>query len=205
MTKKLYYEIKGEELFRDGLRICFAYRLIEKIVVLSDEIYVFEVPGEKGPSRKVYCLNLEGKEKWILMDASLEAIAGNAAVMTPEIVYGEQPPELTVRVVNDLNVFCKGRCIFTAVKLVEWLMYLDQRIYILTTEYGTGRNVYCVSEEGNLLWQIPPAVGPVDPSGHSFYTSLFCLRGEPWAGTFSGFDSRLDPKTGKIVEEIFTK
>lgn len=29
--------------------------------------------------------------------------------------------------------------------------------------------------------------------------------GQPWGGSFSAYSCRLDPKTGRILEKVFTK
>ncbi len=63
------------------------------------------------------------------------------------------------------------------------------------------RNIFGVSGEGEIIWQVEaPSYSSVD-----LYTSLWEENGEIVAGSWKGDDTWLDPKTGKILKQEFTR
>jgi hypothetical protein len=63
------------------------------------------------------------------------------------------------------------------------------------------RNIFGVNEEGEIIWQVEaPTKDPVD-----LYTGLFEEEGQVIGYCWKGFDNYLDPQTGKILDQEFTK
>ena len=61
------------------------------------------------------------------------------------------------------------------------------------------RNIFGVSAEGEILWQVEaPTKDPVD-----LYTGLFEEEGQVIGGAWSGGDCWIDPKTGEVLKKVF--
>ena len=98
-----------------------------------------------------------------------------------------------------------GRPVVNGIKvelpdLVTDTLIVDEGILVAVNDKGVGkdRNVYLISPDGRVLWQIE------DPYPHlkdhyRGYTSLFfSVDGRILAGCWVGVDFEVDVKTGKI-------
>ncbi len=63
-------------------------------------------------------------------------------------------------------------------------------------------NIYGVSYDGKILWQVEK-IEHVDRD--SPYTGMGQEKGLLSAYNWDGFDYRIEPKTGKIIDKIFVK
>ena len=92
---------------------------------------------------------------------------------------------------------------------LKQVLYLNDRIIyrllVNTFEYKNNENIYCIDNEGKLLWQVESKdnfPNPIHP-----YTGIRLdeKTGELWAYNWNGFDCQLDIETGKVLKQIFTK
>jgi hypothetical protein len=66
--------------------------------------------------------------------------------------------------------------------------------------WGTFRNLASVSADGSELWLADTSE---TTTGDHFYR---IAQAEPlWVYAFRGYDCRIDPETGRILEKVFTK
>jgi hypothetical protein len=66
------------------------------------------------------------------------------------------------------------------------------------------RNIYLVSYDGAIKWQIEH-FGATYPPGSQSYTGAGFSHNRLWAMNWLGYQVYLEPETGKILERIFTK
>lgn len=67
------------------------------------------------------------------------------------------------------------------------------------------RNIFCISEKGEMLWQIPDVPLVLNIDGKSPYTRIekdgYFVKAFNWDGTIL----KLDPLTGKVLNNHWTK
>ncbi len=85
------------------------------------------------------------------------------------------------------------------------LLVGDVRLVILNPreERGAEANLVGFRPDGRLLWQLAPPVR--SPDSWDGFVNLWLREGEPWAGSWSGFSMRIDPESGNVAEQLFTK
>jgi hypothetical protein len=68
---------------------------------------------------------------------------------------------------------------------------------------GAEANLLGFHPHGEELWRLAP---PVDsPDSWDGFVNLWVRDGQVWAGSWSGFSLRIDPRSGAVIEQIFTK
>lgn len=76
-------------------------------------------------------------------------------------------------------------------------------ILIPRRERGAEANLLGFRPDGELLWRLEPPVNNLD--SWDGFVNLWLREGKVWAGTWSGFSIRIDPRSGTIAEQFFTK
>jgi hypothetical protein len=87
----------------------------------------------------------------------------------------------------------------------KWeLFYEGILLLIFETGKKRGRDINLLGiEDLKVKWAVG---GEIDSnSAYDGITNIWVKNGFVWAGTWSGFEYRLDYKTGKICEKHFTK
>jgi hypothetical protein len=70
-------------------------------------------------------------------------------------------------------------------------------------EWGAEANLLGFGPDGELLWHLEPPVRSRD--SWDGFVNLWVREGQVWAGSWSGFSLRIDPRSGEVVEQVFTK
>lgn len=169
-----------------------------KLIVSGREMYLFLKADEKYNGVWIDCRNTDGKKQWMLIDCSVDPTIYEDD-KDRRIEYRTDPPDLTVRP-SAHAIYYKDKEIYVTEATIEWVLFADGRIYIVTNEYKTHCNIHCIDTEGKYLW----TVEPFDADG-SFYSSVTCRGGHIWANSTASYDCRIDPETGRITDRIFGK
>ena len=73
-----------------------------------------------------------------------------------------------------------------------------------TKEIGPDRNLLAFDmSTGKYLWRLAPPVMSED--GYDGFVNFMQKETDIWVGTWSGYALRIDPHTGQILEQKFTK
>ena len=85
------------------------------------------------------------------------------------------------------------------------LLVDDVHLVILNPQQkrGAGANLVGFGPNGELLWRLEPPVRSLD--SWDGFVNLWIREGKVWAGSWSGFSLRIGPRSGKVVEQLFTK
>jgi hypothetical protein len=67
------------------------------------------------------------------------------------------------------------------------------------------RNIFLVGFDGAVKWQIERFNANYPPGEQAYLGAFIDQEGVLWANNRQSYTVRLDPETGKILEEIFTK
>ena len=68
---------------------------------------------------------------------------------------------------------------------------------------GPESNVLAFGHDGELIWRLSP---PLDESAWDGFVNIWLERdSELWVGSWSGFSLQIDPRTGRVLRELFTK
>jgi hypothetical protein len=73
--------------------------------------------------------------------------------------------------------------------------------YLEFPNHRVAKNLCGFSRDGNNLWI---AENPTTQSNDG-YTNFLKRENGLWVGNFAGYSCQIDPKTGKLIEAIFTK
>jgi hypothetical protein len=85
------------------------------------------------------------------------------------------------------------------------LLVDDVRLVILKPrlERGAEANLLGFRPDGERLWQVEPPTHSLDT--WDGFVNLWIREGKPWASSWSGFSVRIDPQSGRVVEQVFSK
>ena len=85
------------------------------------------------------------------------------------------------------------------------LLVDDVQLVILKPrqERGAEPNLLGFRPNGELVWQLTPPVRSLD--SWDGFVNLWIREGKPWVSSWSGFSLRIDPQSGEVVEQLFTK
>lgn len=91
--------------------------------------------------------------------------------------------------------------------LKRWeLLFDDTYLVILDTgkKHGNDMNLVGVSTADlTVRWELG---GELETAGsYDGIVNVWIKEGEVWAGTWSGFAYQINPKTGQILQTVFTK
>jgi hypothetical protein len=92
---------------------------------------------------------------------------------------------------------------FPIEKVVELGNLVFVVLQVLKTKYN--ENVFSLNENGQVLWQIEKSKTINEISGECPYIDIEIRNGKLTLFNFCGFRFIVDPQTGKIVDETFTK
>jgi hypothetical protein len=70
-------------------------------------------------------------------------------------------------------------------------------------ERGAEANLLGFGPDGERLWHLEPPVRSLD--SWDGFVNLWVREGQVWAGSWSGFSLRINPCTGDVIEQVFTK
>jgi hypothetical protein len=85
------------------------------------------------------------------------------------------------------------------------LLVDDVHLVIVKPQQQRGAEVNLLGfrRDGELLWHLaPPGRSPDSWDG---FVNLWVCEGQIWAGSWSGFSLRINPRSGEVVEQVFTK
>jgi hypothetical protein len=91
-------------------------------------------------------------------------------------------------------------------KQIESQLLLDGiRLVILKPQKNPGSeaNFLGFDPRGKLMWQLDPPLQ--EPAAWDRLVNMWIKNEQVWVGSWSGFSMRIDPRTGEILERIFTK
>ena len=92
--------------------------------------------------------------------------------------------------------------VFSAKTKIKEMLEDKGYIYLLViSEDKKPNNVLCVDQSGNVVWQIDA----LDWVGKTTFAGIYEEQGKLYAGTWSGFESEVDRKTGRVLNKIFMK
>jgi hypothetical protein len=73
--------------------------------------------------------------------------------------------------------------------------------YMEFPKHGVAKNLYGYSHEGHNIWI---AENPTTQTNDGYVNFLKGKKGL-WVGNFAGYSCQINPKTGRLIEAIFTK
>lgn len=189
-TKEFFVLKNGERFYATLGDICSLYVLENELIAMCK--------SSTFPGTWVECFDREGKKKWVLIDCSIDPVAYEGD-KDKRVEYQTYPPDLTVRPSAHV-IYYKNKEIYITKAIIEWVLFADDRIYIVTNEYKTHRNIHCIDTDGRYLWN-------VEPFGEEggFYTSVTCRGENVWANSTASYDCCIDSQTGKITDRVFGK
>jgi hypothetical protein len=227
MRSHRYSIHQRQYIYRDGVEVFWTADPIMRLTVTPDAFYVDCVPSMRQSEKVPYpppggsdrwwhpegqycgCCTLDGELQWILIEGN-ERSAGSVRIINEPTIRYAKRCHWSVRV-EDHHVFFKEPCVFQGRAAVKTVLRLDGQLYLLTEDEEEDTNVYCISEQAEFLWRIEPRQSAqvwynVDPVRLESYKNICCRHGAPWVTTStSGYACRLDPKTGRIVENVLTR
>ena len=85
------------------------------------------------------------------------------------------------------------------------LLVDDVHLVILNPqqERGAEGNLLGFRSNGELFCALEPPVRSLD--SWDGFVNLWIREGKVWASSWSGFSLRIDPRSGDVVEQLFTK
>jgi hypothetical protein len=91
-------------------------------------------------------------------------------------------------------------------QLIQFELLVDDvRLVILRPrrDRGAEANLLGFRPSGEVIWRLPP---PTDaPAVWDGSINLWVREGQVWVGSWSGFSLQIDHRTGKVIEQVFTK
>ncbi len=97
---------------------------------------------------------------------------------------------------------CEWNTKYTILDAIEFEDYVVVIFdYMEFPKHGVARNLFGFSREGKELWV---AENPTTQSNDG-YTNFLKREKGLWVGNFAGYSCLINPKTGKLIEAIFTK